>query len=77
MSEDLEDNELWRDKLTPEEFRIAREKGTERAFSGEYWDTKEMGAYNCKCCGESLFRARRLSGSTLTACANKVALSRQ
>ncbi len=55
MSKDLEDNEQWRDKLTPEEFRIAREKGTEPAFSGEYWNTKDVGVYNCKCCGESLF----------------------
>ena len=55
MSKDLEDNEYWRDKLTPEEFQVAREKGIERAFSGEYWDTKGMGAYNCRCCGEQLF----------------------
>ncbi len=55
MSKDLEDNEYWRDKLTPEEFHITREKGTERAFSGEYWNTKEMGAYKCRCCGETLF----------------------
>ena len=55
MSKDLEDNERWRDKLSPEEFRVAREKGTERAFSGEYWNTEEMGAYNCRCCGEQLF----------------------
>ena len=55
MSEDLEDNDYWRDKLTPEEFHITREKGTERAFSGEYWNTKDMGVYNCRCCGEPLF----------------------
>jgi len=55
MSKDLEDNEYWRDKLTAEEFRIAREKGTERAFSGEYWNTKDVGVYNCRCCGEQLF----------------------
>ena len=55
MSKELEDNEYWRDKLTPEEYRITREKGTERAFSGEYWDTKEDGVYNCRCCGEPLF----------------------
>jgi peptide-methionine (R)-S-oxide reductase len=55
MSKDLEDNDYWRDKLTPEEFHITREKGTERAFSGEYWNTKDMGVYNCRCCGEPLF----------------------
>jgi len=55
MNKNLEDNELWRDKLTPEEYRITREKGTERAFSGEYWNTKDMGAYKCKCCGAQLF----------------------
>ena len=55
MTKDQEDNEKWREKLTPEEFRIAREKGTERAFSGEYWNTKDAGAYNCRCCGEQLF----------------------
>ena len=55
MSKELEDNEYWRDKLTPEEYRITREKGTERAFSGEYWDTSDMGAYKCRCCGEQLF----------------------
>ena len=51
----MEDNEYWRDKLTPEEFQICREKGTERAFSGEYWDCKKDGTYHCKCCGEALF----------------------
>jgi peptide-methionine (R)-S-oxide reductase len=51
----MEDNEYWRDKLTPEEFQVCREKGTERAFSGEYWDCKKEGTYHCKCCGEALF----------------------
>ena len=55
MSKNLEDNDYWRDKLTPEEYRITREKGTERAFSGEYWNTKDMGVYNCRCCGRQLF----------------------
>jgi len=50
-----EDEEYWRDRLTPEEYRITREKGTERAFSGEYWNTKDAGVYNCRCCGEPLF----------------------
>jgi peptide-methionine (R)-S-oxide reductase len=55
VSKDLENNELWRDKLSPQEYTVCREKGTEPAFSGEYWDTKEEGSYTCKCCGEVLF----------------------
>jgi peptide-methionine (R)-S-oxide reductase len=51
----MKDDEHWRDKLTPEEYHVCREKGTERAFTGEYWDTKEEGVYNCRCCGEPLF----------------------
>jgi peptide-methionine (R)-S-oxide reductase len=41
--------------LTPEQYRILREKGTERAFSGEYWATKDAGTYRCAGCGEPLF----------------------
>jgi peptide-methionine (R)-S-oxide reductase len=55
MTKDQEATEKWREKLTPEEYRITREKGTERAFSGEYCNTKDVGAYNCRCCGEQLF----------------------
>lgn len=51
----MHDDEIWRDKLTPQEFHVCREKGTERAFSGEYWDCTKEGAYNCRCCGERLF----------------------
>ncbi len=51
----MHDDEYWRDKLTPEEYHVCREKGTERAFTGEYWDTKDAGVYNCRCCGEPLF----------------------
>ncbi|WP_185231548.1 peptide-methionine (R)-S-oxide reductase MsrB [Teredinibacter franksiae] len=49
------DDDKWRTKLTPEEFRICREKGTEPAFSGKYWEHKAEGKFNCKCCGEPLF----------------------
>jgi len=45
----------WRKRLTPEQFQVARKKGTERAFSGEYWNTKTPGTYRCICCGEPLF----------------------
>lgn len=55
MSQDLEEHEQWREKLSPEEYRVCREKGTEPAFSGEYWNTKDAGVYTCKCCGEKLF----------------------
>ena len=45
----------WAAELTPDQFRIARQKGTERAFTGEYWDAKTPGVYKCVCCGEPLF----------------------
>lgn len=53
---DINDQEMhWREKLDEQEFAICREKGTERAFSGEYWDSKTDGVYLCKCCGKPLF----------------------
>ena len=45
----------WQAQLTPEQYHVAREKGTERAFTGEYHDSKEKGIYHCVCCGEPLF----------------------
>jgi len=45
----------WAKELTPEQFNITRRKGTERAFTGIYWDTKTPGTYSCVCCGEPLF----------------------
>jgi peptide-methionine (R)-S-oxide reductase len=45
----------WRAQLTPEQFKVARQKGTERAFTGAYWNTKTPGVYACICCGQELF----------------------
>ena len=56
MKTDKTDAE-WRDQLTPEQYRIARQKGTEPAFTGEYWDCHDPGVYRCVCCGAELFRA--------------------
>jgi peptide-methionine (R)-S-oxide reductase len=48
-------DEEWARQLTPEQFRVARKHGTERAFTGQYWDEKSPGTYRCVCCGEPLF----------------------
>jgi len=47
----------WEKELTPEEFEVARKKGTERAFTGRYWNNHEAGIYRCACCGSDLFRS--------------------
>ena len=47
----------WQKELSPEEFEVTRKKGTERAFTGRYWDNHEAGMYRCVCCGAPLFRS--------------------
>ncbi len=49
------DKDELKKKLTPEEYKITQEKGTEAPFSGEYWDMKDAGMYACKVCGQKLF----------------------
>ena len=52
-------DEEWRRELTPEQYRVCRQKGTERPFSGAYNDCKDKGAYRCVCCGNALFGSER------------------
>jgi peptide-methionine (R)-S-oxide reductase len=47
--------EEWKKELTNEQFQVCRQKGTERAFTGQYWDHHEKGMYRCACCGNELF----------------------
>jgi peptide-methionine (R)-S-oxide reductase len=55
MSKIIKTEAEWRAQLTPEQYRVAREKGTERAFTGQYWDNHAPGTYVCVCCGQELF----------------------
>lgn len=47
----------WREQLTPEQYHVTREKGTERAFTGKYWNCSDDGMYRCICCGTPLFQS--------------------
>lgn len=51
------DDAYWREKLTPQQYHVCRQKGTERAFTGEYWDCETPGAYHCRCCDTPLFHS--------------------
>ena len=56
MAEKVTKSEIeWRAKLTPEEYYVTREKGTERPFTGQYRNSQEPGVYSCICCGQNLF----------------------
>lgn len=58
MADEKQNNDdFWRTKLAPDEYRVCREKGTERPFTGRYWDETSPGVYHCRCCGEPLFNA--------------------
>jgi peptide-methionine (R)-S-oxide reductase len=54
----VKSDEEWRRELTPEQYRVLREKGTERAFSGAYWSTHDPGVFLCAGCGNALFSSQ-------------------
>ena len=58
MDKIVKSDSEWKKELKPEQYRITREKGTERAFTGEYWNNHEKGVYRCVCCGNELFGSK-------------------
>ena len=56
-NDSIKQNDYWKGKLTDVQYSVAREKGTERPFTGEYWNFFEKGTYSCVCCGTSLFES--------------------
>ena len=59
MNEKIEKTDReWQDQLTREQYRVARQKGTEPAFTGAYWNTKEDGTYHCVCCDQPLYGSK-------------------
>jgi peptide-methionine (R)-S-oxide reductase len=57
MSDDNRSDDHWKKVLTPEQYKVTRQKGTERPFTGEYYECKDAGTYLCVCCGEKLFES--------------------
>ena len=57
MSKIVKPDEEWRKQLTPEQYQVARRKGTEPAFTGQYWNHHEDGTYSCVCCDNPLFQS--------------------
>ena len=57
MNKVTKTDDEWRKELTPEQYHVARQKGTEPAFTGKYWDNHEPGLYRCACCGAELFQS--------------------
>jgi len=53
----VKSDEEWRKQLTPDQYQVARQKGTEPAFTGKYWNHHEDGTYTCVCCGNPLFQS--------------------
>lgn len=53
----IKSDEEWKKQLTPEQYKVTRKQGTERAFTGEYHESKDAGIYQCVCCGNELFKS--------------------